>query len=205
MKRAFLWASVLLLVCMSFSNGQEKVKKAIENGVEVVLNGTEPYRLKGQPSALDLKEEFIIDMENPVLAEAGLTEPTVIDLDAEGNLYLDTQRSSKYFLHKLDGAGNYLISFGRSGQGPGELQFPTFMMVNRFDEIFVVDQRGNKIVIFNKDGSLKEEKKSSLEVRSLSPSSTENILSDFVNFLLTRNTIRRGCLSVIPISQKSRS
>jgi hypothetical protein len=47
----------LILILLIFSNcaqKQEKVEKIMEDGVEVVLNHLEPYKIKGEPIALTL-------------------------------------------------------------------------------------------------------------------------------------------------------
>jgi len=51
---------------------QEQVQKTMENGVEVILNHLEPYKIKGEPSVLHLEEVFTIDTENYEMAEIDL-------------------------------------------------------------------------------------------------------------------------------------
>jgi hypothetical protein len=75
-------------------------------------------------------------------------------VDSEGNIYVFTQRSSTNFIFKLDRAGKLLTSFGRKGQGPGELEFPTFVMFSPKEELFVVDQGRRKLVVSSRAGSL---------------------------------------------------
>lgn len=54
-----------------------------------------------------------------------------------------------------DSAGVYVRSFGRSGEGPGELAFPTAIAVDAFDNVYVA-HRG-RVSIFDDDGGFVEE------------------------------------------------
>jgi hypothetical protein len=40
---------------------REGVEKTLENGVEVVINHLEPYKVKGETAKLELKKELKID------------------------------------------------------------------------------------------------------------------------------------------------
>jgi hypothetical protein len=48
--------------------------------------------------------------------------------------------------------GEYLFSFGRTGQGPGELQFPFNLSVFG-EEVWVADMQNGRFSVFNLDGS----------------------------------------------------
>ena len=54
---------------VSCSGGRLEVDKTYEDGVEVVLNHKEPYRVPDEPSAVVLEEEFIIHTESPDLLQ----------------------------------------------------------------------------------------------------------------------------------------
>ena len=66
---------------------QEKVEKIMEDGVEVVFNHLEPYKIKGETSQLSLEEEFIIDFERDDLTELSIEGTAGFDVDSEGNIY----------------------------------------------------------------------------------------------------------------------
>ena len=53
-----------------------------------------------------------------------------------------------------DKSGNFMTSFGRRGQGPGEVQRPRFIRVSSQDKIYVRDAGNTKLVIYGKDGEL---------------------------------------------------
>jgi len=151
-KQAIVLSAVILILTNTL--WPQKPRRITEAGVEVIMNPLEPAKPDGQPSALFLKEEVIVDMGRADLVEAGLAEPAAMDVDSDGSIYLITQRSSTNFIFKLDKTGNLVASFGRKGQGPGELQFPTFVMFSPKEELFVVDQMRRKLVVFSKAGSL---------------------------------------------------
>jgi hypothetical protein len=131
---------------------QDKVESIIEDGVEVLVNHLEPYNIKGEPNTLTLEEEFIIDLERNDLAEAGIMDIGGFDVDSEGNIYLWCIRSSKNFIFKFDANGKFVRSFGRKGQGPGELEGPFNLRINEKDEILVSERRRKKLVVINKNG-----------------------------------------------------
>jgi len=67
---------------------QEKVDKIMEDGVEVVLNHIEPYKIKGESGNLLLANEFSIDTENEDMLKIGLTDMETFDIDQDGNIYV---------------------------------------------------------------------------------------------------------------------
>jgi hypothetical protein len=151
-KQVIAVSAVLLILTAAV--WPQKAKKTIENGIEVISNPLELPKLAGRQPAVFLTEELRIDLGKADLVEAGLAEPVLMDVDSEGNIYVSTQRSSTHFIFKLDRTGKLLTSFGRKGQGPGELQFPTFERFSPREELFVVDHGRRKVVIFSKAGGL---------------------------------------------------
>lgn len=55
----------------------------MEEGVEVVVNHVEPYKLKGEPGNLILLKVLSIDTERDDIAESGLTDIGAFDVDSE--------------------------------------------------------------------------------------------------------------------------
>ena len=147
---------LVLILSLFFCCGpkQEKVEKFMEDGVEVVVNHLEPYQIKGELTTFILEEEFLIDMESEKMAEIGMTHISIFGVDSIGNIYCLSSKDEKGNLfYKFDNQGNFIHSFGREGQGPGELQIPTFIRVNKQDEIVILDNR-KKLSIFNTKGNL---------------------------------------------------
>ena len=152
----------LFLVFLFFSYcvpERDKVEEIMEDGVEVVINHLEPYKIKGEPSTLHLEEEFIIDLERDDLAEIGIADIGGFDVDSEGNIYFWCYESSENFIFKFDANGNFVGSYGRKGQGPGELAGPFYLRINERDEILVSDRAQKKLVVMNNHGDFVEEVK----------------------------------------------
>ena len=156
--KKIIYLALILYVLLSCVHKQEKVDKTIEDGVEVILNHLEPYKIPGEPSTFNLEEIFTIDTENFELARVGLTDIRCFDVDSKGNIYfLKFRSSTKDNIFKFDKEGKYIMSFGSTGQGPGEFQYPFHLEVDKQDNIAVTDQTKPKIMIFNEDGSLTKE------------------------------------------------
>lgn len=154
------WLIFLLCFLICCGPKQEEVERYIEDGVEVVVNRLEPYEIEGEPTSLTLEKEFTIDLEEDVIAELGLTEPNAgVDVDSKGNIYLFQQpKGDNYFVFKFDSDGNYVTSFVRKGQGPGELQYSWHMRVNSLDEIVITALNKGSLIIFHNNGEFKEAK-----------------------------------------------
>ena len=115
---------------------KEEIEKYMEDGVEVIVNHTEPYKIKGEPSSLHLEEKFTIDTEKEEIAEIGLFEIGGFDIDSEGKIYIfpDT-RSDENLVYKFDKDGNFIKTFGKIGQGPGEIQGPWYTYITNKDDL----------------------------------------------------------------------
>lgn len=149
-KISLLIVTLSLLFYCNPKHGE--VVKVVEDGVEVVLNHLEPYTIKGEPSTLHLEENFIIDFEREDLTEVGIKEVAGFDVDSESNIYIRISASNEDYIYKFDVKGDFLFSFGRRGQGPGELELPRHLRVNEQDQIVVSDIRRNKLFLFKKNG-----------------------------------------------------
>ena len=81
------WIAVLTASCFCCSP-QKDVERILKNGIEVVLNHVEPYRLKGEPSTFSLETIMTIDTERDDLAEKGMGSAGEFGVDAAGNIYI---------------------------------------------------------------------------------------------------------------------
>ncbi|MCJ7583066.1 MAG: 6-bladed beta-propeller [Candidatus Aminicenantes bacterium] len=176
MKKAFCLVNILIfLLCCSPK--QENVERIIENGVEVIINHLEPYDIKGEPSTLNLEEDFTIDLEQDDIAKLGLADILFwFDVDSEGNIYLlDSRGSSGIWVFKFNKSGNYVSSFGRKGEGPGEFHKPNVIRVTNEDEIAIIDQ-SRKLAFLDKEGNLIKEIRLSSTYGFLDPLNQERFL-----------------------------
>ncbi|MGA2533533.1 MAG: hypothetical protein ABSG19_10910 [Candidatus Aminicenantales bacterium] len=153
---AILFAILLSLIQCGRKGA--RVEKITENGVEVVINHVEPYRIKGQPSSFSLEKVLSIDMERADLAEAGMGSAGEWDADGEGNIYAVCFKNKENYIYRFDRAGRLTGSFGRRGQGPGELQWPFLGGVSETGEISLADY-GQKFIVYDLNGVLLREVK----------------------------------------------
>ncbi|MBN1272355.1 MAG: 6-bladed beta-propeller [Candidatus Aminicenantes bacterium] len=151
---------ILILIFVSYcGQKQQSVEKHMEDGVEIIVNHIKPYRIEGEPSIIHLEEELIIDTEKDKLANVGLMTIRNFDVDSENNLYILSRRTEKDFVFKFDCHGELISTFGRKGEGPGEMLKPSSLLVGARDEIAVAGGSLNKLSIFSKEGKLIKEKK----------------------------------------------
>ena len=125
----------------------QKITK--ENGVEVIHNPKDPVPLKGVPSTPVLKEDLVIG------AESGDEKYMFSDLDSiqadeDGNIYALDDKDIK--IKVFDRTGAHQRTFGKSGQGPGELQSPNRLFLSPKGQLALVDSGNDKLVLFSKTG-----------------------------------------------------
>lgn len=172
------WLGLVLASILLWSCGQreQRVEKTTENGVEIVNNHLEPYKISGEPVGLRLEKEFTIDPEREDLARLGLMEIRSFDVDSKGNVYLfQAPKTQAKLVFQFDRQGNYLRSFGHLGQGPGEVQFPSYPGVNSSDQILIWDSGALKLMLFDGHGDLIKERRQEMKIRALgAPTFLEN-------------------------------
>ncbi len=138
--------------------------RTIENGVEVVDNGSGYFSVPGQPRSLTLREEFRIDLEDEKLAAAGLTDVSAIDADVRGRiLVFGSGLKSGSFVFQFDDKGGLIRSFCPKGQGPGEAEFPTYFGMTASGEILI--HSTSRFVVFDSDGGFLRQERTEKWVR----------------------------------------
>jgi len=141
----------LFFINFSVSLGQKASQKAewkgtveTEKGIKVIKNPREP--LYGEIK-LDLKEDLSIGKEDD--KNSMFYRVRGIAVDDQENIYIADM--SNFRVQKFDRDGQYLQTIGRQGQGPGEFQQPTKILLDEAKgNIYVQDQR--KIKVFDKEG-----------------------------------------------------
>jgi hypothetical protein len=137
---------LLLLAATAAIPAAQKVKTV--DGVEYVMNGKKPNKIKGLPTKVTLEEEMTAgggDDPDQSLAEVGFFQ--VIE---DGTIYaLDVKdRKVKVF----DKDGKFLFSIGKPGQGPGEIGIPSNLQITTANELMLEDAANRRLSYFSLDG-----------------------------------------------------
>ena len=157
MKKIFLLILILSLLIYCGPK-REEVEKVIEDGIEVVINHSEPYKIKGQPKALYLEKEFSIDTEEDTIAALGLVDIWATCVDSKGNIFLlNSPRTKENLAYKFDSNGTFQKSFLKRGQSPEEVQSPTLPIITERGEFVITDYFPRKMFYLNFEGEIIKE------------------------------------------------
>jgi hypothetical protein len=165
---------IAILGGLFFIRAQAEVTDAEQRQVKTISNGLKP----AEPHHLRLNQEIVIDLEKETPLISGMDRISSFAVDTEGNVYFYQQSSEENFIFKFNEKGNYAESFGRKGQGPGELQFITSLYINKKNEISVLDIRRRRLVIFGENGDVIQEKVLQPRIYGLIPLANGNVLTD---------------------------
>ncbi len=76
--------------------------------------------------------------------------PSCVALDSAGDiLILD---SGNHRVQKFGPDGRYLASFGRKGQGPGEMFFPAWLDMDKAGNMYVTDPHNDRVQVLSPEG-----------------------------------------------------
>lgn len=92
-------------------------------------------------------EKILAIRPDPDIEESLLYQPFSFTLDDDGNYYVADRGNHRVGV--FDAEGNFVRTFGREGEGPGELRSPVLVEVDG-DEVMVFD---NRTSIFRRDGT----------------------------------------------------
>ena len=146
---AYVFCFLLIACC---SPKQEKVERRIENGVEVVINHLVPYRIGGA-TTLALEELFRVDTENNEIGKLGLIDVRSFDINSGGEIYIvKSVKGNGDYVYKFDPDGRFVHSFGRKGQGPGELELPDQIAIDTEDHVLIDDGIRMMIARYDQNG-----------------------------------------------------
>jgi len=151
-------AAVLSLLVIGCRPG-DRVERRIEDGVEVVLNHAEPYRLPGRPAKLSLREELTIDFGRDDIGALGIANAIDFEVDDAGRIYFLDSNAKRDTIFLFDETGHFLRSFGRKGQGPGEIQWILFTRFDAAGNLIISDHMNRKVLTFDDSGRLLGEQK----------------------------------------------
>ncbi len=140
----------LSVVMMNVSYGNQKVewkgKIEKEKGITVIKNPREP--LYGEIK-FELEEDLSIGNQKD--ANYLFYKITDIQVSKNGDIYISD--SGNYRVQCFDKNGNYLLTIGRKGQGPGEFNHPFELQIEGETGNIYVNDDLRKIKIFDKEGN----------------------------------------------------
>lgn len=148
-RHAAAWCALIAFMSSACAGGDDASDEPVRTdstGVALVLNS-------GADRMLAWTFERVVDLGG---ADDGPTAffrvfPTSVGVDSLGNLYvLD---AGNYRVSVFDREGGYLRAFGRQGEGPGELGFPSDMAVTPAGEVAVYDFARRALVRFDAEGT----------------------------------------------------
>jgi len=93
-----------------------------------------------------LHTEWTIGDREDAEEEYLFSEPEHISTDSKLNVYVADRNSSR--IRVFDKSGKFIKSIGNRGQGPGEFQEITCMVVDKDDNLVVVDRRNHRFTRF---------------------------------------------------------
>jgi hypothetical protein len=109
-----------------------------------------------QIGELDGPEEFLFDYISDVA------------VNSKGDIYVADRRLNE--VRKFNKDGEYLLTLGRRGQGPGEFQSVGIVSVNSHDELIAYDAMLGRISIFSDNGELIKTTKELIKDSWIAPS-----------------------------------
>jgi DNA-binding beta-propeller fold protein YncE len=122
--------------------GANMVIKFNPEGRVVMVLGRKPEAVEGaSPAGAPI----------PPAREGVFNRPTDIAWDADGNSYISDGYNNSRVV-KIDKDGNWVKSWGKRGEQPGEFHTPHSIATDAKGNVYVGDRENKRIQIFNADG-----------------------------------------------------
>lgn len=91
----------------------------------------------------------------PIMVRAPFNQPTSVVLGPEGEIFV-TDGYGNYLVHKFTPEGELLKTWGEHGNGPGQLELPHKLDMDKYGRLYVCDRNNDRIQIFDLDGEFIE-------------------------------------------------
>ncbi len=139
----------LILFSLGFSADKKEFRIIKENGIPVAVNPDFPVPAKNGPKDIVFEEELILGSTegDPHTTFGEFISYTV---DDQENIYILDWRAKT--VRKFGPKGDYLLSFGKAGQGPGDFSDPEEIRFLPDDHLIVFEGESQKFSTFNLKG-----------------------------------------------------
>ncbi len=138
----FIFPFVVLVISVR-QDVEFKGKIEIKDGIKIIKNPAQP--LYGQIT-LDLEKNLTLGSEND--EDYLFYRVWDVKADNQGNIYVLDSGATR--IQKYDKNGKYLRTIGRQGQGPGELERPIILSLDKSNNLYVGEMV--KIHMFSPEG-----------------------------------------------------
>ena len=119
------------------------------DGVTVVKNPKEGlWDSKEKTNVTIIQERQIGELDGP--EESLFVNISDVAVNSKGDIYVADRQLNE--VRKFNKDGEYLLSLGRRGQGPGEFQSAKIVSVNIHDDLIVFDNMIRRVSIFSDNG-----------------------------------------------------
>ena len=117
--------------------------------MKIVWNGKKGILNKKRAKYFEFNQELTIGNEK--YDKDPFYQISHVISDMAGNIYACEISTGK--IHKFDKTGNYILSTGKKGQGPGEMTMPLKMYLANSTYLYVCDPGTQRISKFNLEGT----------------------------------------------------
>ena len=129
---------------------------AVDKGSDMIIKfnpaGRVVWVFGRRKESSDEKTRPWVHVDPPAPHVDGLfREPTDVAWDSEGNIYIsDGYINSR--VAKYDRNGDWVMSWGEKGTGPGQFRLPHTIAIDRNNNVYVGDRTNRRIQVFDTDG-----------------------------------------------------
>jgi len=146
-----LFSTLIMLVSCQKRKAEWKGTIEEVNGVTLIKNSKEGlWDSKEKANVTIIQELQIGELEGP--EEFLFDYVTDVAVNSKGDIYVADRRLNE--IRKFNKEGEYFLTLGRKGQGPGEFQSVNIISVNSHDELIAFDSMLGRISIFSDNGEL---------------------------------------------------
>jgi hypothetical protein len=146
-KRLF-FTILALSILFSYPPSALSQKVKVIDNVKHIMNNKKPNPPKGALVKMTLTEEYSIGGAEK--DEEVFSESIFITVDDKENIYVLDMKLNN--VKVFDNSGTYIRTFGKQGQGPGELNMPIGIQVTPNGELMVEEVLNRRLSFFTPEG-----------------------------------------------------